>query len=219
MTRHGKDLATAETGDLDSVSGWTGKYIQFLKRSLRRPWLNVAAVSANSVCHHFRIRQVWQRRRAVSRNRARVRQHRNTCSRRPLDNGERISWCGRLRLSSSAWTKSRVFTRKTGGSGQGAAEDQIGSITLNFIDWDERRPANEILADVRKSLSGLAGISIQTTKAQDGPQQGKPIQIELSSRFPDILTAATGRIREALEPSRVYTMWMTPDRCQASNGR
>jgi len=88
---------------------------------------------------------------------------------------------------------------KTGGGGQGEADDLIGSVTLNFIEWDERRPADEILNDIRESVSGLAGITVQTRKAQDGPQQGKPVQIELSSRFPDILTDATGRIRQALE--------------------
>ena len=40
-----RDLTIAETGDLDQVSGMTGRYIQFLKRSLKRPWLNVAAVT------------------------------------------------------------------------------------------------------------------------------------------------------------------------------
>ena len=36
-----RNLAAAETGDLDSVTGFTGRYIQFLKRSLLHPWLNV----------------------------------------------------------------------------------------------------------------------------------------------------------------------------------
>jgi multidrug efflux pump len=88
---------------------------------------------------------------------------------------------------------------KTGASGRGAAEDLIGSLTLNFVEWDERRKADEILGEIRESVSGLAGIRIQTRKAEDGPQQGKPIVIELSSRFPAILEAATGRVREALQ--------------------
>ncbi|MBT8098579.1 MAG: efflux RND transporter permease subunit, partial [Gammaproteobacteria bacterium] len=40
-----RNLATAETGDLDDVTGFTGRYIQFLKRSLKRPWINVGFVS------------------------------------------------------------------------------------------------------------------------------------------------------------------------------
>jgi multidrug efflux pump len=82
-----------------------------------------------------------------------------------------------------------VYT-KTGVTSRGAAEDLIGSITLNF---------DQILSDLRESVSGLAGIEIRTRKAQDGPEQGKPIQLELSSRFPDLLENATGRIRDSLE--------------------
>jgi multidrug efflux pump len=41
-----RNLAAAETGNLDEVTGLTGRYIQFLKRTLRRPSLNVAGVTA-----------------------------------------------------------------------------------------------------------------------------------------------------------------------------
>jgi multidrug efflux pump len=41
-----RNLAAAETGDLDDVTGLTGKYIQLLKVALKRPWLNVAGVTA-----------------------------------------------------------------------------------------------------------------------------------------------------------------------------
>ena len=52
-----------------------------------------------------------------------------------------------------------------------------------------------VVGKVRQAIhdSGLA------RKPDDGPQQGKPIQIELSSRSPKILAEATGRVRTALE--------------------
>jgi len=40
-----RNLTAAETGDLDTVSGITGTYIQFLKKSLRHPWLNCFPIS------------------------------------------------------------------------------------------------------------------------------------------------------------------------------
>jgi multidrug efflux pump len=40
-----RNLTAAETGDLDAVTGITGSYIQFLKKTLRHPWVNVGAVS------------------------------------------------------------------------------------------------------------------------------------------------------------------------------
>ncbi len=193
-----KDLTAAETGELDSVSGWTGKYIQFLKRSLHRPWLNVAAVSAILVVIMFAFGKFGKGVELfpeIEPEFANI----EIRARGDLSTAEKDFLVRQVETYVLGLDEIESVYAKTGGNGQGAAEDQIGSITLNFIDWDKRRPANDILADVRKSVAGLAGISIQTSKAQDGPQQGKPIQIELSSRFPDVLTLATGRIREALE--------------------
>ena len=82
--------------------------------------------------------------------------------------------------------------------GQGAAEDQIGSISLNFVDWDERRPADVILQEIRDDTAGLAGITVEVRKPQNGPQQGKPISIELTSRFPDLLATTVAEVRDAL---------------------
>lgn len=193
-----KNLTAAETGELDSVSGWTGKYIQFLKRSLHRPWLNVAAVSAILLVIMFAFGKFGKGVELfpeIEPEFANI----EIRARGDLSTTEKDFLVRQVETFVLGLDEVESVYAKTGGNGQGAAEDQIGSITLNFVDWDERRPANDILAEIRESLSGLAGISIQTSKAQDGPQQGKPIQIELSSRFPDILTLATGRIREALE--------------------
>ena len=92
----------------------------------------------------------------------------------------------------------RFLYAKTGGSNRGA-EDQIGSLTLNYVDWTERRPAKEILADIRERTSDLAGIRIETRKPDAGPPMGKPIRIEFSSRFPDSLNDAVVRVRALLE--------------------
>ena len=87
---------------------------------------------------------------------------------------------------------------KTGTSGNGSAEDQIGSISVNFVEWDRRRPADDILADIREAVTGLAGITVEARKPDNGPQQGKPIAIELSSRFPELLIETVGTVRDAL---------------------
>ena len=111
---------------------------------------------------------------------------------------ERTRWCGRSKRSCSVPTRLENVYAKTGASGQGAAEDQIGSISLNFVDWDQRRPADTILQEVRDATSGLAGINVEARKPQNGPEQGKPISIELSSRFPSLLTETVGIVRDAL---------------------
>ena len=79
------------------------------------------------------------------------------------------------------------------------AEDVIGLITIELKDWDMRRKASQILADIRQRTSHIAGIKIETREQEHGPPVGKPIQIQLSSRYPELLPAAVEQIRGHLE--------------------
>ena len=78
-------------------------------------------------------------------------------------------------------------------------EDQIGSLTLNYVDWSQRRKADEILAEIRNNTADLAGIKIETRKPDPGPPIGKPISIEFTSRNTDILDRAVAGVRAAIE--------------------
>ena len=40
-----RNLSAAETGDLNTVTGFTGRYVRFLQSSLKHPWLNVGGVT------------------------------------------------------------------------------------------------------------------------------------------------------------------------------
>jgi multidrug efflux pump len=193
-----RDLTIAETGDLNQVSGLTGRYIQFLKRTMKHPWLNVGAVTALLVLTYvafFTFGRGFELFPDVEPEFAYI----EIRARGDLSTEEKDFLVRQVEAYVLDLEEVESVYAKTGGSGQGAAEDQIGTINLNFVEWDQRRTADEILADIRESTAGLAGISIQTRKAQDGPQQGKPVQIELSSRFPDALNDATGRVRDALD--------------------
>jgi len=79
------------------------------------------------------------------------------------------------------------------------AEDIIGVISLEFVDWDKRRPADAILDDIRERTSDLAGIIIDRRKQEEGPPVGKPIQVELSSRYPEKLAPAVAKIRAHMD--------------------
>jgi len=196
--RQRKDLTVAETGDLDDISGYTGRYVQFLRRSLLRPWLNVGVVSlvlAGIIATFLLFGRGFEFFPEVEPEFATI----EIRARGDLSTTEKDFLVSQVEAYVLDLDEIASVYTKTGGNGQGAAEDQIGTITLNFVEWDERRPANEILRDIRRSVTGLAGVSVQTRKAQDGPQQGKPVQIELSAISPALLTEATGRVRDALE--------------------
>jgi len=193
-----RNLTAAETGDLDTVTGLTGKYIQFLKKSLRHPWINLGIVTlvlAGIYMAFFTFGRGVELFPDVEPEFANIDIH----ARGDLSIDEKDMLVRQVETYVLDLDEVESVYTKTGGSGRGAAEDLIGSITLNFVEWDERRKADVILEEVIDSVSGLAGITIRTRKAENGPQQGKPISIELSSRYPEALETATGQVRAALD--------------------
>ena len=193
-----RKLTAAETGDLDTVTGVTGRYIQFLKKSLRHPWINLGAVSlvlAGIYVAFFTFGRGVELFPDIEPEFANLDIH----ARGDLSIDEKDVLVRQVEAYVIGLDEIESVYAKTGGAGRGSAEDLIGSLTLNFVEWDERRKADVILAEIRDSVSGLAGIRVQTRKAESGPEQGKPILIELSSRSADHLEDATGRVRAAME--------------------
>lgn len=90
-----------------------------------------------------------------------------------------------------------VYTR-TGGGGQNDANDTIGSITMEFIDWDLRRKAVEISAELREKLSVLPGIRLEFVANEGGPDGGsKPINIQVSAPE-DKMDSAVNTLRDIM---------------------
>ncbi len=94
-----------------------------------------------------------------------------------------------------------VYTRVgkvQGGGGAEVAEDVVGVIQYEFVDWRERKGANDILADLRVALQGIPGAEIEVSVPQGGPPTGKAIQIRLSSATPDGLNAVAKEVAALL---------------------
>src|SRR5690606_7666260 len=92
-----------------------------------------------------------------------------------------------------------VYSRTSLRFGGEEDEDLIGRIQLRYIDWSERRPSAQILAEVRERTADIAGIIVEPEEQDQGISSGKPIQIELSSRRPELLPDAVAKIRAGLE--------------------
>ncbi len=96
----------------------------------------------------------------------------------------------------------KVFYTEAGkqdAQGNDVAEDVIGKITLEFDDWNARKPAVEILQEIRDLTQDISGIYIEAQKQEEGPSSGKDVQIEIGSRFPETLNSAVEVIRSALK--------------------
>jgi multidrug efflux pump len=92
-----------------------------------------------------------------------------------------------------------VYARSGVRLGNDVDEDIIGRIQLRFIDWELRRPAAAILAEVRARTADLAGIIVEPQEQGSFGTEGKPIVLELASRQPELLPPAVARVREALD--------------------
>ena len=197
-----RNLAAAETGDLDSVTGFTGKYIQFLKRSLRHPWRNVGAVSALLVSIYVAFVAFGRGTEyfpEVEQPFAMV----DIRARGDLSTDEKDYLVRQVEERVLGMPEIKYLYAKTGDV-QGT-QDQIGSLTLNYTDWNERRPSNDILAEVRERTADLVGITIETRNPDPGPPQGKPVYIEFSARDAGLVEETIADVRAALEQHPAVT--------------
>jgi len=192
-----RNLAAAETGNLDEVTGMTGKYIQFLKKTLSHPWRGVAGVTGLLVAVYtafFVFGKGIEYFPEVEEPFGMV----DIRARGDLSTTERDFLVRQVENRVLGMPEIEFLYAKTGSNDRGA-EDKIGSLTLNYIDWDKRRPANDILAEIRERTKDLVGIRIETRKPETGPPRGKPISVEFSSRFPNELNDAVERVRLYME--------------------
>ncbi len=92
----------------------------------------------------------------------------------------------------------RSVSARTGGGGRRASADTIGVIQLELDDWQSRPPADELLDQVRRRTADIPGIVVEALKERNGPNQGKPVQIELSERRPSTLSESNRRLGAAV---------------------
>ena len=90
---------------------------------------------------------------------------------------------------------SSVFAFSGDGGLTNASEDgprdTIGQIQFELVNWRERGSGKDIIQTVRDRIADLPGIQTEVFLQQDGPQQGKPVQLELrSNTWTDLLEAA-----------------------------
>ncbi|SDY35455.1 efflux RND transporter permease subunit [Citreimonas salinaria] len=91
-----------------------------------------------------------------------------------------------------------IYARSMMSAGQGD-EETIGTLQLDLIDWDERRPAEVIAGDIRGAVSDIAGIDVQVQTESGGPSAGKPVSLELTARNLADQTAAVETVREIMD--------------------
>lgn len=91
----------------------------------------------------------------------------------------------------------KMFYTRTGAQAQGgkdAVQDAIGTVTMEYENWQIRRSATEINQEIRERLSNIPGVLIDVKVQQGGPKSDKPISLKVLSRYPDLLEPAVEKI-------------------------
>ncbi len=196
-------IRAAERGDFDHIDGFTARYVMLLRGLLRRPGQTLAAAILIVVAAYLSYVQfgrgveffphveprfvqvqvqargdlsVWEADALVRRVEARL-----------LDDPE-------LRT---------VYARTIGSQAQrlmaNYAEDVIGVVQLELIDWRLRPPAETVLARLREATADLPGVVLQFREQQRGPGGDKPVQVEISGRELATLSATVATVREHMQ--------------------
>ncbi len=92
-----------------------------------------------------------------------------------------------------------IFAAAGGREDNRAAEDVIGTVNVELVDWSLRRPASAIFEDVLARVTDLAGIHVESRGQRQGPRSAKPIKIQVSSSDPVLLERAVAALRDHLD--------------------
>ncbi len=202
-----RNLALAETGDLEQISGGTGVYIRILRAALRHPGKVLAGAVGMLVGVQFLYAVIGHGVEffpEVEPDNARIYVH----ARGNLSTSEKAALVldvEREILALDQFKSVYTFVGKPDGGGKDVAEDAIGSILLEFKDWQERRPAQETLDEIVRRASAYAGIVVEPAKDKAGPPTGKPVQLQVRSNNAEDLSRTVALIRERFDDMQGLT--------------
>ncbi|MBT7978722.1 MAG: efflux RND transporter permease subunit [Rhodospirillaceae bacterium] len=193
-------LAVSEGGDVRQLPGMTGLYARTLWFLIRRPILVLLAAIVILVGVQTAY---WSQGKGVEffpnvePEQSLIHVH----ARGNMSTKEKDVLVREVEAQLMTLPGIRTIYARTGGSARGEdqAQDVIGTIFVEFADWDKRPTSAQLMADVRQRTAHLAGVWVEPREPDVGPPTGKDIQIEFRSRFPEKLEPLVARFREKLE--------------------
>ena len=192
-------MTIMESGDIRKASGFTGLYIRILERALRHPVLiaiTAVAMLGSAWALYASHGKGFEFFPEVEPDRAVLKVFaRGNLSVVEVDELIRQVENEILDIQRERGEIRSLYVR----SGKNPNPEEIGRINIQFTDWNTRRTADEILKDIIKRTDRFGGVRIETAKERAGPLRGKPIQIRVSSRDPDLIPPAIATIRGKLE--------------------
>lgn len=199
ITPHAKQqMLLAESGDLRQLTGMTGKYVRMLAVAINHPWKVLASAILIAILSFTAYGisglgvQFFPEVDSTGIN-VTVR------SSGDMSIFEKDSIVRDVENRLIDMDAVQTLYVRTGG------RDQLGYLRLNLVDWHLRAHSDEVLKETQQRLAGMPGLDVEITPDQNGPQSGKDLQIQLSSRFPELLNDAALKIRGALAQNDKFT--------------
>jgi len=193
-----QQIEQAEAGDLSTLTGFTGKYVRLLTRAIKHPWkillgtiasaVLVMVLYANSGLGTIFFPEVEPDSASI-------------IVRSPGDLSVREKDAIMGKIEARILPISEIETLYTLAGGR----DQIGSFQLNFINWQYRRHADDIIKEIYQRTSDIVGVELEVRKNENGPQSGKALKLELSSRNPELLQGTLKTLKSALISNGNFT--------------
>jgi multidrug efflux pump len=188
------EAVIADKGDLLTLSGLTGLYVKTLNKSLKSPWwvlllAIIIAVSGMTLFVKSNLGVEFFPDVEPTGINVKVRSYGDFS----IDEQDEIMSTIEERILPLQDEIDTLYV-KTGDS----TGDTAGSMRINLRDWQDRRSAAEIITDIQTRTRDLPGVEIEFKKDQAGPPTGKALQIELSSRYPELLQAAADKLHHVL---------------------
>lgn len=192
-------IQAAERGDFDHIDGFTARYVLLLRRLLNHPGQTLAAALLIVVAAYLSYAQFGRGVEFFPHVEPRFAQV-QVQARGDLSVWEADALVRRVETRLLGDPELRtVYARTIGSQAQrlmaNYAEDVIGIIQLELIDWRQRPPAQEVLGRLREATADLPGVVLQFREQERGPGGGKPIQVEISGRDLGELADTVERLR------------------------
>lgn len=202
QTTTNADIRAAESGDLASIKGWVGSYLNVLNRLLNNPGKSVlAAVIALLVAYgaYFALGKGVEFFPEIEPEFLQV----QVQARGDLSIYERDTLVAKVEdvLLEQAHIDS-VYAKTLGAGMQSQSdmpEDVIGVLQLELADWQSRPNAASLIDTMRDKVKDIAGIKVQFREQESGPSAGKPVQLDVNSRNADALAPAVDHLRALMD--------------------
>ena len=179
-----QNISLLENGDLNKLSGIQGKYLSFLKICLNMPVkiISLTIILLISIqLLYLKIGKGFEFFPPIEPDYAEIVVH----ARGNLSVFEKDNIIKNLeKLVAENKYIENMYSKSgdvKGGRKEGA-EDIIGNLNLEFIDWKKRPKAKEIIENLNRKLNQIAGLKIEIIEKKDGPPKDKDIEIEISNK-------------------------------------